>query len=174
MVLVVVEVDEAFANIYSTAVSAQNVLPGGWTGGCWRCSSARVATVLAFAVDVTAYEPFLFLIGAVFVPLVGVFVVAYFLVPRGAWDTSETAPARPAAAAAVAGRVRRVPADRADRAVGLAGLGGVLAARPGPLHISPTNGFSASLVALAVAALLTPAGAARQPAPGAAAVRIRP
>ena len=44
---------------------------------------------------IAAYEPFLFLIGAVFVPLVGVFVVAYWLLPRGRWDTSDTAPARP-------------------------------------------------------------------------------
>ena len=53
-----------------------------------------IATVLALTVDIASYEPFLFLIGAVFVPLAGVFVVAYHLAPRGSWNVSQDAPAR--------------------------------------------------------------------------------
>jgi nucleobase:cation symporter-1, NCS1 family len=154
VILAVDEVDEAFANIYSTATSAQNVLPRAdrrvlavLVGG--------LATVLALAVDGGAYEPFLFLIGAVFVPLAAT-VVIDFALSRGVYDTSADAPARWAMllpwAAGFAGYQLTAPT--------------VLSSWPGwesfwrhgqdLLHISPTNGFSASLVALAVAAVLTP------------------
>ncbi|HEV7656689.1 MAG TPA: cytosine permease [Mycobacteriales bacterium] len=154
VILAVDEVDEAFANIYSTATSAQNVLPRAdrrllavLVGG--------LATVLALAVDGSAYEPFLFLIGAVFVPLAAT-VVIDFALSRGRYDTSDDAPGRwlmlvPWVAGFVAYQLTAPT---------------VLSSWPGwesfwrhgqdLLHISPTNGFSASIVALAVAALLTP------------------
>ncbi len=154
VILAVDEVDEAFANIYSTATSAQNVLPRAdrrvlavLVGG--------LATVLALAVDGGAYEPFLFLIGAVFVPLAAT-VVIDFALSGDSYDTSADAPARwvmlaPWAAGFV-GYQLTAPT--------------VLSSWPGwesfwrhgqdLLHVSPTNGFSASLVALAVAAVLTP------------------
>src|SRR3712207_2798534 len=93
LVLLVVEVDEAFANIYSSAVSTQN-LSGRLDRRVLAVVVGAVATLLALTFDIAAYEPFLFLIGAVFVPLVGVFAVAYHL-PRGRWNVSDTAPARP-------------------------------------------------------------------------------
>jgi putative hydroxymethylpyrimidine transporter CytX len=154
VILAVDEVDEAFANIYSTATSAQNVLPRAdrrllavLVGG--------LATVLALVVDGSAYEPFLFLIGAVFVPLAAT-VVIDFALSRGRYDTSDAAPARwlmlvPWVAGFVAYQLTAPT---------------VLSSWPGwesfwrhgqdLLHVSPTNGFSASLVALAVAGLLTP------------------
>lgn len=153
--LIVVEVDEAFANIYSTAVSTQNfatkldrrvlaVLVGA------------VATLLAFTFDVVAYEPFLFLIGAIFVPLVGVFVVAYFLVPRPSWDTSETAPARPWLLLPwLAGFVAyqlTLPTYFDGPGAGWTAWWGD---RQADLGIDPANGWSASLVSLAVASGLT-------------------
>ena len=155
LVLLVVEVDEAFANIYSTAVSAQNVASRVDRRPLALIVGA-VATVLAFVLDVAAYEPFLFLIGAVFVPLVGVFVVAYFLVPRGSWDTSESAPARPALLVPwLAGFV----AYQLTLPTYFAGLGAGWTAwwsqRQTELGIDPANGWSASLVSLAVAAVLT-------------------
>jgi purine-cytosine permease-like protein len=70
-VLLVVEVDEAFANIYSTAVSAQN-FAARLDRRVLAVIVGAVATLLAFTFDIAAYEPFLFLIGAIFVPLVGV------------------------------------------------------------------------------------------------------
>jgi NCS1 family nucleobase:cation symporter-1 len=104
LVLVFVEVDEAFANVYSTAVSAQNISPR-LDRRVLALIVGTLATTLAFTIDIVGYEPFLFLIGAVFVPLVGVFLVAYYLIPRlrrragaegrQAWDTSDRAPARP-------------------------------------------------------------------------------
>lgn len=154
LVLLVVEVDEAFANIYSTAVSTQNlaarldrrllaVLVGG------------VATLLALTFDIAAYEPFLFLIGAVFVPLIGVFVVAYYLMPRGAWDTSDTASARPALLLPWAAGFVAYQLTLPTFFVGTGkGWTQWWSARQEDLGIDPTNGFSASLVSLAVAGLL--------------------
>ena len=155
LVLLVVEVDEAFANVYSTAVSAQNVV-ARLDRRVLAVLVGLGATGLALMVDLAAYEPFLFLIGAVFVPLVGVFVVAYWLLPRGRWDVSDTAPARPALLLAwAAGFV----AYQLTLPTFFTGPGGSWtawwAARQGDLGIDPANGWSASLVSLGVAAVLT-------------------
>lgn len=88
LVLLADETDEAWADLYSCAVSIQNVFPhassralvGGLGATC-------VALALVF--DVTRYEDFLLLIGAVFVPLFGVLTADYFIVRRGQY-----APAR--------------------------------------------------------------------------------
>ncbi len=71
LMLTVDESDEAFADVYSTAVSLQNLLP--------RASQrllivlvAAVATAGAIAIDLGNYLTFLFLLGSVFVPLFGV------------------------------------------------------------------------------------------------------
>ena len=111
-----------------------------------------LATVLALAVDGGAYEPFLFLIGAVFVPLVGVFVIAYFVLPRGAWNVSADAPARPVMLVPwVAGFVAyQLTLPDLLRRRGL-GLDGVLGPAGRPRHRSGQR-LSASLVSLAVAA----------------------
>ena len=50
-----------------------------------------LATVLALVLDIVAYESFLFLIGSVFVPLIGTFVVDYYLLRRHAWDVTDQA-----------------------------------------------------------------------------------
>ena len=155
LVLVSVELDEAFANIYSTAVSAQNVAPR-LDRRVVAVGVGAVATLLALVLDVVAYEPFLFLLGAVFVPLAGVFVVAYYLVPRGAWDTSDSAPARPALLLPwVAGFVAyqlTVPTFFAGTGAGWTAW---WAARQADLGIPAGAGLSASLVSLTVASLLT-------------------
>ena len=71
LALTVDETDEAFANIYSTAVSLQNLVP--------RVSQrllivgvAVAATAISLGVDLTQYQQFLLLLGAFFVPLFGV------------------------------------------------------------------------------------------------------
>lgn len=98
LVLILVdETDNAFANLYSTAVSLQNLLPrvrqrlfvvlvaalaillGGWLtflGGLE-------------GIAALAYENFLLLIGGAFVPLLGVLFADYFLVRRGRYDAQE-------------------------------------------------------------------------------------
>jgi putative hydroxymethylpyrimidine transporter CytX len=168
VILAMDEVDEAFANIYSTATSAQNVIPGAdrrvlavLVGG--------IATVLALAVDGGAYEPFLFLIGAVFVPLAATLVVDFAL-SRGGYDTSADAPARWAMLlpwlAGFAAYQLTAPTVLAN----WTSWESFWRDAQDLLGISPTNGFSASLVALAVAGLLTPVARAvrvreRVPAP---------
>lgn len=98
LVLVVDELDEAFANVYSTAVSAQNLRPG-WDRRHLVVAVGTLATLLALSVDAYSYEPFLFLLGAVFVPLTATFLVAFFVLRRrvgaGGWDVTEAAPSRP-------------------------------------------------------------------------------
>ncbi|MEA3021114.1 MAG: nucleobase:cation symporter, family [Actinomycetota bacterium] len=93
IILVVDEVDEAFANVYSTAISAQNVLPR-----LDRRVLAVVvgvsATLLALVFNIQNYESFLFLIGSVFVPLFATFAVDYFVLRHSSWDVSEDAPTR--------------------------------------------------------------------------------
>jgi nucleobase:cation symporter-1, NCS1 family len=157
LVLVAVELDEAFANVYSTAVSAQNVVARA-DRRLLALAVGVAATALALSFDIAAYEPFLFLIGAVFVPLAGVFVVAYWLLPHGTWDTSDSAPARPAlllpwAAGFVAYQLT-LPTYFAGPGAGWTAW---WTARQTDLGIDPANGWSASLVSLAVAALLTAA-----------------
>jgi NCS1 family nucleobase:cation symporter-1 len=155
VVLLAVEVDEAFANIYSTAVSAQNVV-ARLDRRVLAVVVGAVATVLALTFDIAAYEPFLFLIGAVFVPLVGVFVVAYFLTPRGRWDVSDTAPARPLLLLPWAAGFLAYQLTLPTFFVGPGeGWTAWWTALQTDIGIDPANGWSASLVSLAVAAGIT-------------------
>ncbi len=89
-VLLVDEVDEAYANIYSTTMSAHNVI--GHIDRRWISLIIGVtATVLALFVDLSNYTSFLYLIGSVFVPLFAVAIADFFVVSRMRWDVSENA-----------------------------------------------------------------------------------
>lgn len=76
LALTVDETDEPFANVYSAAVSLQNLFPA---------ASQRVLIVLAglaatagaLVVDLGRYQSFLFLLGSFFVPLFGVLAADY-------------------------------------------------------------------------------------------------
>lgn len=88
-ILLVDEVDEAFANVYSTTMSVQNLFP--------RLDRRVVAVVIGVAatllagfVDMSQYQSFLYLIGSVFVPLFAVAAADFFLVSRQRWDVSAT------------------------------------------------------------------------------------
>ncbi len=96
-ILVLDELDEAFANLYSTALSAQNVRPT-LDRRTVAVAVGAVSTGLALATDITQYENFLLLIGSVFVPLLAVLLVDYFLLRRRRWDVRAVAPERPAMA----------------------------------------------------------------------------
>jgi len=78
LALTVDESDEAFADIYSTAVSIQNVLPGVPQRLLIALVGAT-ATVGAIVIDLRNYETFLFLLGSVFVPLFGVLLADWLL-----------------------------------------------------------------------------------------------
>jgi putative hydroxymethylpyrimidine transporter CytX len=93
-ILAVDEVDEAFANIYSTAVSTQNIAPRA-DRRVLAVAIGLLSTALALAIDMHEYEAFLLLIGSVFVPLFAVFLTEYYVVRRRTWNVSEDAPTRP-------------------------------------------------------------------------------
>jgi len=80
--LIVGEAPNAFANVYSTAVSALNIAPRV-SEPAFMVATGAVAFVLALLVTMDRYEVFLFLIGSVFVPLGAVFLADYFVRARG-------------------------------------------------------------------------------------------
>jgi putative hydroxymethylpyrimidine transporter CytX len=86
LALTVDETDEAFANVYSTAVSIQNLVPRASQRALIVGVSA-IATAGALAIDMRSYQRFLLLLGAVFVPLLGVLVADWLL--AGARYTEE-------------------------------------------------------------------------------------
>jgi nucleobase:cation symporter-1, NCS1 family len=78
LALTVDETDEAFANVYSTAVSLQNVLPRA-SQRILIVLAATGATVGALTITWAEYETFLFLLGSFFVPLFGVLLADWLL-----------------------------------------------------------------------------------------------
>jgi NCS1 family nucleobase:cation symporter-1 len=93
-VLVLREGDQSFANVYSTAVSLQNPRPG-WDRRVLTVLIGSATTLAALTLDVTALVNFLYLIGAVFVPLSAVLLVAWWGRSPGSWDLGRSAPSRP-------------------------------------------------------------------------------
>jgi putative hydroxymethylpyrimidine transporter CytX len=93
-VFVLREADQSFANVYSTAMSIQNLAP--------RLDRRLLTVVLgglimvfALVLNMDNYSGFLTLIGSVFVPMLGVLAVDFFCFGgRRGWDVSERAPAR--------------------------------------------------------------------------------
>ena len=71
LALTVDETDEAFANVYSSAVSTQNLL-SRVPQRVLIAGASVIATAGALAIDMRSYQRFLLLLGAVFVPLLGV------------------------------------------------------------------------------------------------------
>jgi putative hydroxymethylpyrimidine transporter CytX len=150
LILVLDELDEVFANIYSTTMSVQNVRPT-IDRRVVTVVAGVLATALALAFDMLAYEGFLLLIGSVFVPLFATFAIDYYVLRRGRWDTSESArPRWEMVVPWVAGFV----------AYQLINPGIVgwwqrwWVARQGDLGFTPPTWASASLCSFAVAALL--------------------
>jgi NCS1 family nucleobase:cation symporter-1 len=147
LVLLADETDEAWADLYSCAVSIQNACPGAsvqaLVGGL-----GALSIMLALVFDVTRYEDFLLLIGAVFVPLFGVLAADYFVVRHGQY-----APA----ALLQAGTDGIVPGVRWQGALAWA-LGFVaylcIAGRLEPLGLGGVPAIGASLPSLGLAAVV--------------------
>lgn len=91
IILLLDEVDEAFANIYSTAISVENLAPRA-PRTLVAVAVAAIATGAALTLDLIAYESFLFTIGAVFVPLTAVVVTWVFGVHRGRYERAAATP----------------------------------------------------------------------------------
>jgi NCS1 family nucleobase:cation symporter-1 len=92
-VLVIRETDQSFANVYSTAVSIQNLRPR-WDRRVLTVLIGIAITVAALTIDIGQYQSFLYLIGAVFIPLSGVLVAAWIRSRGAGWDLSTAAPVR--------------------------------------------------------------------------------
>jgi len=92
-ILIVDEIDEAFANVYSTVASIQNLRPL-WDRRKLAVAVGVISTAIALSLDVVGYESFLFAIGAIFVPLFAVVLVDWYFVSHGSWNLSETAKLR--------------------------------------------------------------------------------
>jgi len=75
------ETDEAFANVYSTAVSIQNLAPRA-PQRVLLVAVAAVATLGALTIDLLSYESFLILLGSFFVPLFGVLLADWLAAGR--------------------------------------------------------------------------------------------
>ena len=87
------ELDQSFADVYSTAVSMQNMRPL-WDRRILAGTIAALATAGALWLNIADYENFLVLIGSLFVPLSAVLITDYFVTSRGRWDLSAAARAR--------------------------------------------------------------------------------
>ncbi len=82
LILVVEETKVAWADIYSTAVSAQNIFP--------KINQKILFIILsifsyfiAVIINIVEYENFLFLIGSVFISLFGIMLADYYVIQKG-------------------------------------------------------------------------------------------
>jgi nucleobase:cation symporter-1, NCS1 family len=75
------ETDEAFANVYSAAVSVQNLAPR-LPQRPLAAVVAAVAILGALTIDLLSYESFLILLGSFFVPLFGVLLADWIVAGR--------------------------------------------------------------------------------------------
>jgi nucleobase:cation symporter-1, NCS1 family len=90
------ETKEPFANIYSAAVSIQNVLPRV-PQRVLILAVAAVATAGTFVVDLVHYQDFLYLLGSFFVPLFGVLLAQWLAGNRDPFRAPEFRPSQVAA-----------------------------------------------------------------------------
>jgi putative hydroxymethylpyrimidine transporter CytX len=81
------ETDEAFANIYSTAVSLQNIVPAV-EQRLLIAAVAVVSTIGALVIELRNYQSFLLLLGSFFVPLFGV-LLADWLASGARYTTAQ-------------------------------------------------------------------------------------
>jgi putative hydroxymethylpyrimidine transporter CytX len=88
------ELDQSFADVYSSVVSIQNARPL-WDRRVLAGAVSLVITVLALAINISDYENFLILLGSVFVPLTAVFLIDFFVLARRR-DESRATGRRPA------------------------------------------------------------------------------
>jgi purine-cytosine permease-like protein len=88
------ELDQSFADVYSTAVSMQNLRPL-WDRRVLAGVITALTTAGALWLNISDYENFLTLLGSVFVPMSAVLIADYFFGARGRhWDLSAAARSR--------------------------------------------------------------------------------
>lgn len=88
LILLVDETDNAWADLYSAAVSIQNLFPQ--LKQRWLILGlGAVSFLIAVMLDITQYEGFLFLMGAFFIPLFGILLADYFLLRKRRYVSDE-------------------------------------------------------------------------------------
>lgn len=88
LILLADETHNAWADLYSSAVSLQNVFPR--VKQRWLILGLGVLCFLvAVLLDITQYQNFLFLIGSFFIPLFGILAADYFLLRRRRYRVDE-------------------------------------------------------------------------------------
>ncbi len=159
-VLAIRELDQSFADTYSTAVSVQNFRPR-WDRRVLALVVGTTATICALALNISDYENFLILIGSVFVPLLGVLVVDYFLVSRSRWNLGDDV--RPRWSTLLPWALGFC-AYQLINPGSISWWSGAWGHVQSWLHLTPATWMSASLVSFLVAAVATlPAGLVRRP-----------
>jgi putative hydroxymethylpyrimidine transporter CytX len=81
--LLVGETDEAFADIYSGAISLKNIFPK-LPQNALALGIAALGTAFAAWLTMDRFESFLFLLGSIFVPLFGILIADHFVIRRRA------------------------------------------------------------------------------------------
>ena len=88
LILLADETHNAWADLYSSAVSLQNLFPKARQR--WLIPALGVACFLVAALlDITRYQNFLFLVGSFFIPLFGILTADYFVVRRRRYRVEE-------------------------------------------------------------------------------------
>ena len=85
------ETDNAFADVYSAAISIKNVLPALSTRALV-ASIGGVCLAIALTVDLSSFQNFLYLVGSLFTPLFGVLFADYFLLKRRRYEVEDLYP----------------------------------------------------------------------------------
>ncbi|MDW0262953.1 MAG: cytosine permease, partial [Nitrososphaeraceae archaeon] len=85
LVMIVDEIDNAFADIYSAAISSQSIFQN-LNQRHLIIGFSVVSTILATLISIEGYEQFLLLIGALFIPLFGVLLTDYFVIKHGKYQ----------------------------------------------------------------------------------------
>ena len=88
VILLVDETDNAWADLYSAAVSAQNIVPHA-RQSTMIIVMGVLSLLIALVLDVTQFENFLLLMGSFFVPLFGVLLADFFVVRRAQYSTEQ-------------------------------------------------------------------------------------
>ena len=82
LVMIVDEIDNAFADIYSAAISSQSIFQN-LNQRHLIIGFSIVSSILATLISIEGYGQFLLLIGALFIPLFGVLLTDYFVIKHG-------------------------------------------------------------------------------------------
>jgi NCS1 family nucleobase:cation symporter-1 len=85
------ETDNAFADVYSAAISIKNVLPALSTRVLVGIIGA-VCLAIALTVDLGSFQGFLYLVGSLFTPLFGVLFADYFILRRRRYELTDLYP----------------------------------------------------------------------------------